>query len=1132
MTGFTHLHVHTEYSLLDGAAGIDKLVARAAECGFKSLAVTDHGTMYGVIDFYLAAKKYGIKPIIGCEVYTAPKSRFDKDNDDKYYHLVLLAKNEQGYKNIMALSSLGFIDGYYYKPRVDYELLQKHSEGVVALSACLRGEIPSALAKGDNAKAETIAKKLLSIYGEGNFYIEIQNHGLDEELTVLPMLSELADKLNIPLICTNDVHYVDKSDAFQQDVLTCIQTGKKIYDADRLKFTADEFYLKTADEMAELFLKYPDAVSNTQKVSDMCNLELDFDKTFLPKFENSAGVENKEYLKRLCIDGARKKYGELTDEIIQRLKYELETIDNMGYTDYFLIVWDFVRYARDNGITVGPGRGSAAGSLVSYTLNITQVDPIKFGLIFERFLNPERITMPDIDIDFCYLRRDEVIDYVREKYGTLNVANIGTFGTLAARAAIRDVGRVMDVPLPEVDKTAKLIPRALNITIESALKQSPQLADMYKSSDTTKKLIDTAMSLEGFPRNVSTHASGVVIADKNLFNYIPVQTAEKGLLTQYPMNILEKLGLLKVDFLGLRNLTVIHDAVKLIENTTGGKIDIETVTLDDQETYELISRGETDGVFQLESRGMQSFLRRMKPNKFEDIIMAISMYRPGPMDQIPLYIAVREDPSKIRYKHELLKPILEETSGMIVYQEQVMKIVSSLAGYSSGRADLVRRAMAKKKHDVMEKERDIFICGCAQKGIDKKTAQQIFDELMAFANYAFNKSHAAAYAYIAYRTAYLKCHYPAQFLAALLKNLMDGTGSKLPRYISDFSRYGVSILPPDINKSMADFSVEDNNIRFPLSSIKGVGINLAENIEHERADNGRFVNFEDFLQRMAHYDISKRSVDSLIKSGAFDNLYSNRRVLCLNCEKLTEHYLQKAKGESIGQMSWFDEIAATDVSGGLSFEQEHDFISSTRLNYEKEATGLYLSGHPLDDYRLAMKILQKTGIYEVIESENNDDESIRICGIIASRHDRRTKKGAVMSTLVLEDLYASVEVLVFSNTLMRLNDVLTEGKAVCIDGIVSREDDGKTIVILKEVYDLDELKIPKAEKLFVKIKSRAQLNSVLKITSKYKGTVPLCIYFADTGDIIKSEAQNSVELTNQLVNELINAFGDSSVAIK
>ncbi len=1130
--GFTHLHVHTEYSLLDGAAGIDKLVARAAECGFKSLAVTDHGTMYGVIYFYLAAKKYGIKPIIGCEVYTAPKSRFDKDNDDKYYHLVLLAKNEQGYKNIMALSSLGFIDGYYYKPRVDYELLQKYSDGVVALSACLRGEIPSALAKGERAKAESIAKKLLSIYGEGNFYIEIQNHGLDDELKVLPLLSELADKLNIPMVCTNDVHYVDKADAFQQDVLTCIQTGKKIYDTDRLKFTADEFYLKTSDEMAELFAQYPDAVENTEKIAGMCNLELDFDKTFLPKFENPVGMDNKEYLKRLCVDGARKKYGELTDEIISRLKYELETIDSMGYTDYFLIVWDFVRYARDNGIIVGPGRGSAAGSLVSYTLNITQVDPIKFGLIFERFLNPERITMPDIDIDFCYLRRDEVIDYVREKYGALNVANIGTFGTLAARAAIRDVGRVMDVPLPEVDKTAKLVPRAINMTIKTALKQSPQLADMYKSSDTTKKLIDTAMSLEGFPRNVSTHASGVVIADKNLFNYIPVQTGDKGILTQYPMNILEKLGLLKVDFLGLRNLTVIRDAVKMVENTTGEKIDIESIPLDDKETYELISRGETDGVFQLESRGMQSFLRRMKPDKFEDIIMAISMYRPGPMDQIPLYLAVREDSSKIRYKHELLKPILEETSGMIVYQEQVMKIVSSLAGYSSGRADLVRRAMAKKKHDVMEKERDVFIRGCAEKGIDKKTAEQIFDELMAFANYAFNKSHAAAYAYIAYRTAYLKCHYPAQFLAALLKNLMDSTGSKLPRYISDFSKYGVSILPPDVNESMADFSVEGNNIRFPLSSIKGVGITLAEKIEQERLSAGRFSGFEDFLKRMTVHDIGKRSVDSIIKSGAFDNLYSNRRVLCLNCEKLTDHYLQKAKGESIGQMSWFDEIVATDASGGLNFEEEHDFTPSTRLNYEKEATGLYLSGHPLDDYRLAMKILQKNGIYEVLESETNEDDSVRLCGIIASRHDRRTKKGAVMSTLVLEDLYASVEVLVFSNTLVRLGDALTEGTAVCIDATVSREDDGKTVLMLKEAYSLTELKIPKPEKLFVKVKDREHLDDVLGITTKHKGTTPLCIYFSDTGDMIKSDDSKGVELTNQLISELIYALGDSSVAVK
>lgn len=1132
MPDFAHLHVHTEYSLLDGAAGIEKLTARAAECGFKSLAITDHGTMYGVVDFYLAAKKHGIKPIIGCEVYTSPGSRFDKDNDDRYYHLVLLAKNEQGYKNIMALSSLGFIDGYYYKPRVDYELLGKYSEGIVALSACLRGEIPSALARGEENRAERIARNLLSIYGEGNFFIEIQNHGLEDELRVLPKLVDFAKRLGIPLVATNDVHYVDKDDAFEQDVLTCIQTGKKIYDTDRMKFETSEFYLKTADEMSTAFAEYPEAISNTLKIADMCNLELDFDKTFLPKFDGVEGMDNREYLKRLCVDGARKKYGELTEDIINRLKYELETIDSMGYTDYFLIVWDFVKFARDKGIIVGPGRGSAAGSIVSYVLNITQVDPMRFGLIFERFLNPERITMPDIDIDFCYLRRDEVIDYVREKYGALNVANIGTFGTLAARAAIRDVGRVMDVPLPEVDKTAKLIPRAINMTISTALKESPQLAEMYSRSEVTKKLIDTAMDLEGFPRNVSTHASGVVIADKNLFNYIPVQTAEKGLLTQYPMNILEKLGLLKVDFLGLRNLTVINDAVNMIEQTTGEKLDIEQVSLEDKETYELISRGETDGVFQLESRGMQSFLRKMKPYKFDDIIMAISMYRPGPMDQIPRYLQIRENPQLISYKHELLRPILEETSGMVVYQEQVMKIVSSLAGYSSGRADLVRRAMAKKKHDVMEKERNVFVSGCNDKGIETSVAVQIFDELMGFANYAFNKSHAAAYAYIAYRTAYLKCHYPAQFLAALLKNLMDATGSKLPRYISDFSKYGVSILPPDINRSMADFSVEDGNIRFPLSSVKGVGVALAENIVAERKLNGRFLSFEDFLRRMSAYDISKRNVEAIIKSGAFDSVYANRRVLCLNCDKLTDHYLANARGEAIGQMSWFDEIASVDNTGTLEFENEQDFTQSTRLNYEKDATGLYLSGHPLDDHRLKMKLLQKSGIYELLEDESTEDKPVRICGIIASRSDRRTKKGALMSTLILEDLYASVEVLVFSAQLARLNEIITEGAQVCIDGTVSREDDGKTVIMLREAYNLSKLKTPPVNKVFVRINDKSQLPEVLSVTGEYKGDTPLCVYFADSGQMIQSSSENCVNPTNELISHLVSAFGDGAIAVK
>jgi len=1131
MPCFAHLHVHTQYSLLDGAADVNKLTARAAEYGFKSLAITDHGTMYGVIDFYLAAKKNGIKPIIGCEVYTSPGSRFDKDNEDRYYHLVLLAKNEQGYRNIMALSSLGFIEGYYYKPRVDYELLQKYSSGVVALSACLRGEIPSALAKGEKSRAVSVAKKLLSIYGEENFFIEIQNHGLEDEISVLPKLVEFAEQMNIPLVCTNDVHYVDKDDSFRQDVLTCIQTGKKLLDTDRMKFQTDEFYLKNYDEMQALFGKYPQALENTVKISDMCNLELDFDKMFLPRFKNDSNIDNKEYLKRLCEDGAMRKYGTLTGEVADRLKYELEIIDTMGYTDYFLIVWDFVRYARSNDIIVGPGRGSAAGSIVSYVLDITQVDPLKFGLIFERFLNPERVTMPDIDIDFCYIRRDEVIDYVREKYGLLNVANIGTFGTLAARAAIRDVGRVMDIPLGEVDKIAKHIPRAINMTIEKALKESPQLDSMYRTNPATKKLIDTAMSLEGFPRNVSTHASGVIVSDTNLFEFIPVQTGDKGIITQYPMNILEKLGLLKIDFLGLRNLTVIGDTVKLVENTLNEKLDIENIPLDDEQTYNLISQGDTDGVFQLESRGMQNFLRRMKPDKFDDIIMAISMYRPGPMDQIPQYLMIRENPSLIRYKHELLKPILEETCGMVVYQEQVMRIVSSLAGYSAGRADLVRRAMAKKKHDVMEKERSVFIEGCLKKGIAENTAKQIFDELMGFANYAFNKSHAAAYGYIAYRTAYLKCHYPAQFLAALLKNQVDSTGAKLSRYISDFARFSVSILPPDINLSMADFSIENNNIRFPLSSVKGVGNVLAKGIEEERERNGKFLSFEDFLKRMASYDINKRCVDALIKSGAFDGVYKNRRVLSLNCEKLTAHYLRNSAEETIGQMSWFDGLNDDNTPGRLEFETEADFSPSMRLSLEKEYTGLYLSGHPLDDFRLTIKTLQKSGIVEILESDE-DDIAVRFCGIILSRNDRRTKKGSVMSTLVVEDFYASVEVLAFSNVLQRLDELLSIGNAVCIDGTVNREDDGKSVIILKEAFLLSDIKIVSAKKVYLKVKDKNSLASVLELTSRYKGTSPLCVYLDDTGTMIQSDKENCVTISNELINALVDAFGDGAVAVK
>ncbi len=1130
MSEFVHLHVHTLYSLLDGASEIDKLMSRAKDYGFKALAITDHGSMYGAVDFCISAKKYGIKPIVGCEVYTAPGSRFEKDNDDRYYHLVLLARNEQGYKNITALSSLGFIEGYYYKPRVDYELLSKYSEGVIALSACLRGEIPSALMRGDKSRAYAVAKKLLSIYGEGNFFIEVQNHGLADEISVIPQLKELSDTLGIPLVCTNDVHYVDKTDAFKQDVLTCVQTGKKLLDTDRMKFSTDEFYLKSAEEMAEIFFDLPEAIANTSKIADMCDFDIDFDRKILPKFESGADISNREYLKKLCIEGGIKKYGTLSNEVKERLEYELSTIDSMGYTDYFLIVWDFIRYAKSRGIIVGPGRGSAAGSLVSYVLDITQVDPIEFGLIFERFLNPERVTMPDIDIDFCYIRRDEVIDYVRSRYGTRNVANIGTFGTLAARAAIRDVGRVMDVPLSDVDKIAKLIPRTLNITIDGALDESPRLKELYNTDPTTKKLIDTARSLEGFPRNVSTHASGVVISDKDLFEYVPVQTGDKGIITQYPMNILEQLGLLKIDFLGLRNLTVIGDAVDLIEQTTGERLDIESIPTDDDKTYALISRGDTDGVFQLESRGMQSFLRRMKPKRFDDIIMAISMYRPGPMEQIPQYLKVRENPDLIRYKHPLLESILKETFGIIVYQEQVMKIVSTLAGYTDGRADLVRRAMAKKKHDVMEKERNVFVSGCADKGIDKETANGIFDELISFANYAFNKSHAASYAFVAYRTAYLKAHYPAQFLAALLKNQVDTSGVKLSRYISDFASRGVATLAPDINLSCEAFSVENGNIRFPLSSVKGVGDVASANIVRERTLNGAFSSFEDFLSRMSNYDINKRCVEALIKSGCFDSVYNNRRVLTLNCDKLVSHYQSNARSASMGQISWFDSIE-DNASGGLEFEDEHEFSPATRLNYEKEFTGLYFSGHPLDDYRLKMKILQKSTISDCIDSES-DGASVRLCGIISGRVDRRTKKGAVMSTLTLEDFTASVEVLVFSAGVQRFGDVMTTGSAVCIDGTTSFEDDGKMVIILKDLYDLTTIKTPAPTKLYVKVDNHTELKDVLSITASYKGKASLYVYFADTGNAIKSDEGNGVEITDELIRKLTDTFGESAVALK
>jgi len=964
---FAHLHVHTEYSLLDGFSRVKKLVQRAKELNMSSIAITDHGCMFGVIDFYKTAKKEGIKPIIGCEVYTAARGLRDKDpNYDKWQgHLILLAKNMTGYKNLIKLVSTSYVEGFYYKPRVDIEELKKYSEGIIALSACLAGDVAQALMDRNYEKAKKVTLEYRDIFGEENFYLEIQDHNLPEQREVNSALVKLSKETGIPLVATNDIHYVNKEDSKIHDVLMCIQMGKTVNDPNRMRFGSDEFYLKSREEMEELFPYAPEAIDNTVKIAEQCNVEFDFNTIHLPKYDVPEGYTPDTYLRELCFNGLKERYENPSDEIIERLNYELDVIERMGYVEYFLITWDFINFSKENNIMVGPGRGSAAGSIVAYTLKITDIDPIKYSLLFERFLNPERVSMPDIDIDFCYERREEVIDYVKRKYGEDHVAQIITFGTMGAKAAIRDVGRVLDTPYNKVDKIAKEIPFALGMTIDKALDTNPNLRELYEQDRETREIIDISKQIEGMLRHASTHAAGVVISKNPVDEYVPLYKHQESITTQFTMTTLEELGLLKMDFLGLRTLTVIRDVLDLIEKNHNRKIDFSKMDYDDPKVYELLSSGNTAGVFQLESAGMKSFMKQLKPDNFEDIVAGISLYRPGPMDSIPTYIENKNNPQNVKYLHEKLKPIMEVTYGCLVYQEQVMQVVRDLGGYSYGRSDLVRRAMGKKKMDVMEEERRYFIHGkedengnieipgCIRNGVPEDIADKIFDDMIDFAKYAFNKSHAAAYGVLSYQTAYLKAYYPVEFMAALITSVMGNT-DKVVEYIRECSALKIDVLKPDINKSFSKFSVEGHNIRFGLAAVKNVGVNIINNIINERELNGKFLDFNDLVKRLDSKDTNKRVIESLIKCGAFDEISENRASLMAGYEGVLDSIAMDRKKNIQGQISLFDAFGGSEETSQLNevsaIPKIKEFEEREKLNLEKEVLGMYVSGHPLSQF--------------------------------------------------------------------------------------------------------------------------------------------------------------------------------------
>ena len=1071
---FTHLHVHTEYSLLDGSSKIGELAARAKELGMDSMAITDHGVMYGVIDFYRAARAAGIKPIIGCEVYVSPGSRFDRETvhgEDRYYHLVLLAENNTGYQNLMKIVSKGFVDGFYYKPRIDEEVMREYHEGIIALSACLAGEVPRYLEKGLYEEAKEAAKRHLEIFGEGNYFLELQDHGIPLQRQVNQGIMRLSKELNIPLVATNDCHYINADDWEAHDILLCIQTGKKVSDENRMRYEGGQYYVKSEEEMRQLFPYAPEAIENTHKIAERCNVEIEFGVTKLPRFDVPDGYDSWGYLNHLCDEGFALRYPDDDGTLRARLDYELGTIKSMGYVDYFLIVWDFINFAKSHGIAVGPGRGSAAGSIVAYCLKITDIDPIRYQLLFERFLNPERVSMPDIDVDFCYERRQEVIDYVVEKYGKDQVAQIVTFGTLAARGVIRDVGRVMDLPYSLCDQVSKMVPAELNITLDLALQKNPELKALYESDEQVKKLIDMSKRLEGLPRHTSMHAAGVVISRTSIDEYVPLSRGADGtIVTQFTMTTLEELGLLKMDFLGLRTLTVIQDAVKMIEKDYGVKLDLEHIDYDDKKVMDSLGTGKNEGVFQLESGGFKTFMKELKPTTLEDIIAGISLYRPGPMDFIPKYLKGKNDPASITYTCPQLEPILKPTYGCIVYQEQVMQIVRDLAGYTLGRSDLVRRAMSKKKAAVMAKERQNFVYGnaeegvkgCIANGIDEKTANQIYDDMTDFAKYAFNKSHAAAYAVVAYQTAFLKFYYPKEFMAALMTSVMDNT-TKVSEYILACRNMGIPILPPDINEGYSGFSVSGNGIRYGLSAIKSVGRAVVDVIIAERENGGLFKSLDDFVSRMSNKEVNKRTLESFIKSGALDTLPGTRKQKLIVSGDLLESKAREKKTVMEGQLSFFD-LAPEEEKNNfqITFPNVGEYDKQTLLAFEKETIGIYVSGHPMEEYREVWEknVTAKTSDFVVDEDGKTvveDNSNVVIGGMITSKKVKTTKTNQLMAFITIEDLVGTVEVLVFPKIYEKNRPAFTEENKVFVRGRASIGDDPVGKLICEEVIPFTDI---------------------------------------------------------------------------
>ncbi len=1156
---FAHLHLHTEYSLLDGACRIDRLLDRAQELGQSAVAITDHGCMYGVIDFYKAAQKRGIKPILGCEVYVAKRTRFDKihELDSENRHLVLLCENNTGYHNLIAMVSKAWTEGFYNRPRVDFELLEQYHEGLIALSACLAGEIPRALSRNDYAGARDAALRYRDIFGPDNFYLELQDHGLEEQNYVNTQIVRLSRETEIPLVVTNDCHYIEQADSAMHHVLICIQTGRTVEDQDTLEFGSDQFYFKTEQEMRALFPDLPEAADNTWKIAQRCNVELEFGKTKLPRFDTPDGSGNQEFFERLCFDGLKRRYGEDPDQsLIDRLRYEIGVISQMGYVNYYLIVWDFVRYAKSVNIPVGPGRGSGVGSLAAYCVGITNVDPIRYGLLFERFLNPERVTMPDFDIDFSDERRDEIIGYVLDKYGADHVAQIVTFGTMAARGALRDVGRALNIPYNKVDQVAKQVPMELNITLDEALKRSQSFRSQYESDDQVRELVDMARKLEGMPRHASTHAAGVVITDKPVMEYVPLAKNDDAVVTQFTMTAIEELGLLKMDFLGLRNLSVIDNAQKLIRRENP-EFSIEAVPDDDPATFRMLSDADSVGVFQFESGGMKRLLSQVQPESIEDLIAIISLYRPGPMQFIPQYVQNRKEPSRVAYLHEKLRPILDVTYGCIIYQEQVMQIFRDLAGYSLGRADIVRRAMSKKKHDVLEKERQVFLHGqkredgswevegCLNRGVDQATAEELFREIESFASYAFNKSHAAAYAMVAYQTAYLKCHYPREYMAALLSSVLGWTG-KAAEYMEECKRMGIALFPPHVNESAVGFTVEKDGIRFGLLAVKNLGRAVIARLVEERRIGGPFTSFYSFCRRMAGKDLNRRAIESLVKCGALDGLGNNRREMLISVEAVLDSLDAEKRRNIEGQMGFFDTPDA-ESGGDQPLQKAEEFPVRDLLAMEKEVTGMYLSGHPMMDY----SDLYQTGAYArsdlILQSgagesrEYRDGQQVVLLAMVTEVRRKSTRNGGTMAFLTLEDMYGAITGLVFSRTLEEYGNLLSEGSVVEASGRLSFTEDKEPELVCAQFSPPGQAAGQgnpgghERKGLFLKVDSKEdpKYRKAMQYLAIFdEGVSDVYLWFRDSGKLLKAPAKYRTAMNDVLLNALRDLLGNENVAFR